>query len=40
MEKKTIKLYFEKPCSAGVNLKGGQFGAPRDRGHRQHMGLD
>ncbi len=40
MEKKTIKLYFEKPCSAGVNLKGGQFGAPRDRGRRRHMGLD
>jgi murein DD-endopeptidase MepM/ murein hydrolase activator NlpD len=39
MEKKeTINLYLEKPCSAEVNLKGGQFGASRR--HGPHKGLD
>lgn len=38
--KKTIRLYFEKPVNAEVNIDGGQFGAPRDKGRRSHQGLD
>ena len=38
--KKTIKLYFEKPVNAEINMDGGQFGAPRNKGRRPHKGLD
>ncbi|MBI5599027.1 MAG: M23 family metallopeptidase [Deltaproteobacteria bacterium] len=41
-KKKTIKLYFDRPVDKDVpiNMDGGQFGAPRNKGRRPHKGLD
>ncbi|MEK7314104.1 MAG: M23 family metallopeptidase [Deltaproteobacteria bacterium] len=36
--KKTVKLYFEKPVNAKINMDGGQFGDARHG--RTHKGLD